>query len=107
MTFHVVNRHEIEQHVHQLLEQAASFARSGQLPGAVARARWARKELDADGAVLAADEWAAEALRARVEHAIDDYERLLQDWHRQNAARRTAYLKRERAAIGGAPHAQP
>ena len=107
MSFQPLNRDDIGRHINELLEQAAGFVRGGDLTGAVARAYWARTELDSYAAILAGDEWAAEELRARVEHSIQEYEHLLQDWQRQNVARQTAYVKRERAAIGAAPDAEP
>lgn len=103
----MVHRDDIGRHIDQLLEEAAGFVRGGDLPGAVARAHWAREELDSSAAVPVADEWAAEGLRGRVEHTSQQYEDLLQDWQRQNIARQKAYLKRERAAIGAAPDGQP
>ena len=102
-----VNPDDIGPHIDELLEQAAAFARGGDLPGAVGRAYWACKELDSHAAVLVGDEWAADELRARVQHRIREYEHLLQEWQSQNAERQAAYLKRERAAIGADPDAQP
>jgi hypothetical protein len=102
-----VNRVATRRHIDELLEQAAGFARGGDPTGAVARAHWARKELASHGAAFAGDDWAAEGLRAQVKYATREYEHLLQDWQRQNAVRQTAYVKRERAAIGASPDAQP
>ena len=107
MSTTVMNSEDIGRHVDELLEQAAGFVRGGDLPGAVARAHWARNQLESHAAVLAGDEWTAEELRARVKHTIKEYENRLQHWQGQNAARQAAYLKRERAAIGAAPDTQP
>jgi hypothetical protein len=103
----VANPDSIGQQIDELLEQAAAFVRGGDLPGAVARTHWARKELDGHAADLATDEWATDELRARVKHRITEYEHLLQEWQSQNAARQAAYLKRERAAIGVEPNGRP
>jgi hypothetical protein len=48
----IVNREDIGPQIDQLLEQAAGFARGGDLSGAVDRAYWARNELDSHTAAL-------------------------------------------------------
>src|SRR5689334_2625666 len=69
-----LHREPIERRINVLLEQAAGFVRGGELPGAVARAQFAREELDSHAGVLPGDEWVADGLRARVESTIQEYE---------------------------------
>jgi len=84
----------------KLLEQAEGFVRGGDYLGAQARARYAHEEL-AQGAVSArvADVDIVE-LRRHLDLRLRHYDRLARDWQRQNTARHTAYLVREREAIG-------
>jgi hypothetical protein len=89
-----------EQELEETLEQAAAFVRGGDMPGAVARARWARAEFARLAAELPPSERRFDELQARIEDTIREYERLLIEWQHQNDARHAAYLKRERAAIG-------
>ena len=90
----------VEQHIHELLDQAASFVRGADLPGAVARARWAREELSRRATAFPDNEATLERLRALVDLTIAEYEILLRQWQAENLERGAAYRKRERALVG-------
>lgn len=81
--------------VHTLLEQAEALARSGDVDGAAARAREARRcaraRVDVEDADLALDRLLTEAQR----------------WQAANEARRRGYVARERSAVAAAERAQP
>jgi hypothetical protein len=94
--------------IEMLLEEAEAFKRGGAPLEALARARVARQvfeenlmeepaEEDEETDALDADE--IEELRARIDAAIDRYERLVAAWQNENADRKFSYLTREQAVL--------
>ena len=86
--------------IDELLQEAASFVRGSDYTGARERVLFARDELSRLVAFGEADENEAEELGGDIELALDRYDRLLEQWQRQNDTRHERYLSRERSAIG-------
>ncbi|HEX9295520.1 MAG TPA: hypothetical protein VF881_06780 [Polyangiaceae bacterium] len=89
---------DLARDVDRWLEEAGAFARNGDYLGAHTRARHAEQEI-ARVATSVPEAFAAD-LRARVELALRRYDSLVTGWQLQNVTRHTAFLARERAAIG-------
>ena len=94
--------------IEMLLEEAEAFKRGGAPLEALARARVARQVFEEnlmdvqgeeDEETDAPDPDELQELRARVDAAIDRYERLAAVWQEENAGRETSYLTREQAVL--------
>jgi hypothetical protein len=83
-----------------LLEQAEGFARGGDHLGAQARAHYARQEFATGAASAEMADVDIVELRRHLDLRLRHYDRLARGWQEHNATRRTAYLVRERQAIG-------
>jgi hypothetical protein len=83
-----------------LLDQAAGFARAGDFLGAQARARFAVDRLNVAVASLPEDDAFAIETRTHLDLMVRHYDSLVREWQTQVDARHTAYVARERLAIG-------
>ena len=97
-----MTKQELFAAVSEHLEEAAAFARGGDMTGAKARARYAKGELEVESAALGGGP-DAEELVGRVDRALVRYDRLTSEWQEENAERESAYLARERAVIEANP----
>jgi hypothetical protein len=83
----------------QLLAQAASFERSGDYTGALARVQWAREQFQQRGVPRPHPDAAVEELLRSADLSVDHYRQLLEKWQEENARRHEAYVNREQSAI--------